>query len=155
MIVDSIQELGRYNIPMREEIVRFLKTHQPFDFSVPEIEIKGRELFVRPSVYTTRTPSEGKFETHERYADLQYVVEGVEVMQTAWPDALAPLSAYDSKSDCRFFGADAGTSDIVVPEGCFAVFFPGEAHRPCCHYQGAPGRVKKLGFKIRMNDIRG
>jgi len=150
MIFDHISNLSRYNLPMAAEVSAFLKSNDASAIKGAEIEIKGRELFVRPSEYETRSPEEGKFEAHRVYADLQYVVSGTEVMQVAVSDGLVPLKEYDAAADCRFFRVDKGISGIFVPAGHFTVFFPGEAHRPCCHFDGKPGRVKKLVFKIRM-----
>ena len=150
MIVDRIENLSRYGIPMGKEIASYLQSVNPQTLALVEAEIHGRELFVRPSEYTTRLPEDGKFETHRVYADLQYVVSGAEVMQTALSGALTPLADYDPASDCQFFRTDKGVSDIVVSAGGFAVFFPGEPHRPCCHYMGTASYVKKLVFKIRV-----
>ena len=151
MIVDRIENLSRYSFPMADEIAAYLETNDPLEVPVGEIEIHGRGLFVRTMEFETRAPSEGKFETHRIYADLQFVVRGAEVMQTAMPDALSALTEYDAAADCQFFKAAHGVSDLVVPTGCFAFFFPGEAHRPCCHCGGKPQAVKKLVFKVEMN----
>ncbi|MBF0484879.1 MAG: YhcH/YjgK/YiaL family protein [Candidatus Omnitrophica bacterium] len=149
MILDDINFLRQYHLPMTEQILSFLKKNNPLDFTVKEIEIQGRDLFVRPSEYLTKAPSELRFETHRIYADVQYVVQGVEMMQLA-KNNLSSLTDYDTTGDCQFFQASGVVSDIVVSQGQFIVFFPGEAHRPCCYYDGNPASVKKLVFKIRM-----
>lgn len=151
MILDDIRSLSRYNIPMAEEIEAYLKSE---NFSFPdkeEIVIDGRRLFVRPSAYTTRPASEAGFETHQVYADLQYVLQGVEVMQLASSEMLVPLTAYDPLKDIRFFSADGQPTELVVRQGSFVFFYPGEAHRPCCQYMSRPASVRKLVFKIRIN----
>lgn len=150
MIFDKIEHLKRYNVPFCEDILKFLKAHDPAALPVGEMEILGRDLFVRPSEYDTKPASEGKFETHRVYADLQYVVGGEEIMQVAPIDTLTPLSAYDEKGDYQFFTAAGSISSSLVRAGEFTVFWPGEAHRPCCTPAERPVRVKKLVFKIRM-----
>jgi YhcH/YjgK/YiaL family protein len=149
MIFGHISHLSRYGLPVAAEVAAFLKANDALALKAPEIEIKGRELFVRPSEYETKAPEAGKFEVHRVYADLQYVASGAEIMQVAPFDGLVPLTEYDAAGDCQFFRTDGKTSDIAVPAGCFTVFFPGEAHRPCCHFGGKPGRVKKLVFKFK------
>ncbi len=154
MIHDHINNLSRYDLPYREEILAFLKANDPLSLVAPEIEINGRELFVRPSEYETKSPDKGKFETHRIYADLQYVVKGDEIMQTAPADALLPLTEYDVKGDYQFFLPTSDirpqSSDVLVRTGEFTIFFPGEAHKPCCHPAIVPAKVKKLVFKIRI-----
>jgi YhcH/YjgK/YiaL family protein len=151
MILDTIGHLDRYNIPYRKEIEEFLQQNDPLRLSVGEIEIKGRELFVRPAEYQTKPADQGKFETHRRYADLQYVVRGVELMQVAPSDVLAPLTDHDIAGDYQFFKADKDISSFIVREDEFAVFFPGEAHRPSCSPGKDPVAVKKLVFKIAIS----
>ncbi len=150
MICDHITQLSRYGVPMADVILDFLKTHRAEDLPVGEIEIKGRELFVRPAEYKTRLPQEGRFETHQVYMDLQYVVRGAEIMQFAPPESLLQATPYDAQGDCQFFTADKDISAVVVRAGEFVVYFPGEAHRPMCQRGPAPEEVKKLVFKIKM-----
>jgi YhcH/YjgK/YiaL family protein len=148
VIIDSIQQLSRYDIPFQHDIARFLKTADLSALSVPEHIIDGRSLFVRPMTYQTRDPAQGKFETHRLYMDLQYVVKGSEIMETAPADALEPLTEYDPEGDYHFFTAKKDISRAVVRAGEFAVFFPGEAHRPCCSPADGVTDVSKLVFKI-------
>ncbi len=150
MIFDHIRNLPRYAFPQAQEIAAFLSANDPLKVPVGEVEIQGRELFVRPMEYETKASSEGKFETHRLYADLQFVADGAEVMQMALPEGLAPVSGYDAAGDYQFFRSEGKISEIDVPAGHFAFFYPGEAHRPCCHSGGKAGKVKKLVFKIRM-----
>jgi biofilm protein TabA len=150
MIYDSIKELSRYDIPMLEEIKAFLKKQDPLSLNGTEIEINGRELFVRPGDYKTRLPEEGRFEAHKVYMDLQYVILGAEIMQFAPADALTPATEYDTKGDVVFFTAEKDITDVVVRAGEFVVYFPGEAHRPMCQRGLGPEAVKKLVFKIKI-----
>ncbi len=150
MIFDRIDNLGRYSIPMAADITAYMRRVDPSLLVEKEISIKGPELFVRPSEYETHTPIEGKFETHRIYADLQYIVSGAEIIQTAVFDKLDPLGRYDENKDCQFFRAETGISNLLVPLGHFVFLLPGEAHRAGCHVAGLPGRVKKLVFKIKF-----
>jgi biofilm protein TabA len=150
MIFDRIENLSRHDVPQAGAISAFLRSNDPLKLAVGEIEIQGRELFVRTSKYETKKPENGKFETHRAYADLQYVVKGEEIIQTAPTDVLKPLTEYDIKGDYQFFKVTRSISSQLVRTGEFMVFFPGEAHRPCCSPHNFPVRVKKLVFKIRM-----
>jgi biofilm protein TabA len=151
MIFDRIENMSRHVLPQADAIMAFLNANDPLGLPVGEIEINGRELFVRPSEYETKKPEEGKFETHRVYADLQFVVRGSEIMQTAPSDALEPLTDYDTKGDYQFFKASRDIASRLVRTGEFAIFWPNEAHRPCCSPQETPVKVKKLVFKIRIS----
>ena len=148
MIIDQITNILRYDFPFRLEIERFLAATDPVRVTSPEHVILGRQLFVRSMQYRTKDPREGKFETHRLYMDLQYVVKGSEIMETAPADVLQPLTDYDPKGDYHFFTAGRDISRHLIRAGEFAVFFPGEAHRPCCSPAEGPNEVTKLVFKI-------
>ncbi len=150
MIHDNIINLSRYHVPMAEQILGFLKNNKALELDLPEIEIAGRDLFVRPASYQTRPVEDGRFEAHAAYVDLQYVVRGAEIMQTAPADALVVQKEYDPNNDIGFFTAGRDITSVVVRAGEFAVFFPGEAHRPMCQRGRGPEQVKKLVFKIRL-----
>ena len=150
MIHDSLQNLSRYTVPQSNVILAFLKSRDPKSVVDGEHEIEGRNLFVRVMSNELKPAAENQFEAHEIYADLQYVAEGVELMQTVPADKLSPPTAQDLKGDYQFFKASDGWTDIVVRAGEFVVFFPGEAHRPGCLYKDHRGKIKKLVFKIKM-----
>lgn len=151
MISDHINNISRYNIPNMDKILHYLSNNDPKQVADGEHEIDGRNLFVRVMSYEPKPAAENKFETHQVYADLQFVASGIELMQLAPADQLTPLTAYDAAGDYHFFSAKVAITDLVVREGEFTVFFPGEAHRPSCRYADNTNKVKKLVFKIKIN----
>jgi YhcH/YjgK/YiaL family protein len=151
MIVDNIDQLKRYAVPGSEDILNFIADHDCLYLPDGEIEIKGRQLFVRVMSYTPKPAAENRFEIHRIYADLQFLASGAELMQTARMKDLTPLTEYDAKGDYHFFKASGATTDLIVQAGEFAVFYPNQAHRPSCSYEGQKGAVKKLVFKIKIN----
>jgi YhcH/YjgK/YiaL family protein len=138
-------------MPKSEVILKFIAGHDCARLPDGEMEIQGRDLFVRIMSYTPKPAAENRFETHRVYADVQYVVSGKELMQTAGPNDLTPLTDYDNKGDHQFFKASGATTDLIVQAGEFAVFYPNQAHRPSCSYDGYKGPVKKLVFKVKIN----
>ena len=151
MITDNIDQLKRYAVPKADTILKFIAEHDCTQLPDGEIEIQGRELFVRVMSYIPRTAAENRFEIHHVYADVQYVASGAEIMQIARLKDLTPLAEYDKKGDYHFFKSSGATSDVIVQAGEFAVFYPDQAHRPSCAYEGYKGLVKKLVFKVQIN----
>ncbi len=150
MILDNIQQLKRYQVPQTEAILKFIATHDCVNLPDGEMEIDGRNLFVRIMSYAPKPADQNRFETHRINADLQYVAQGIELMQIVPSDALTPATDYDAKGDYQFYTAEKNITDLVVRQGEFTVFYPGEAHRPSCLYQNNKGLVKKLVFKIKI-----
>ena len=151
MIPDSIDHLKHCAIPKTEAILKFIADHDCAHLPDGENEIQGRELFVRIMSYIPRPAAENRFEIHRIYADVQYLVSGTEIIQTARMKDLTPLTDYDNKGDYRFFKASGTPTDLIVQAGEFAVFYPNQAHRPSCSYEGYKGLVKKLVFKVKIN----
>ncbi len=151
MITDSLDHLKRYAVPKADAILKFIAEHDCINLPDGEMEIEGRELFVRIMSYVPKPAIENRFEIHRIYADVQYVVNGTEIMQTARMKDLTPLTDYDSKGDYHFFKTSAATTDLIVQAGEFAVFYPNQPHRPSCLFEGYKGQVKKLVFKVKIN----
>ncbi len=150
MIFDSINNLSRYSFPYAEKILKFIKENDCLKLQPGQIDIDGQNLFVKVMEYEPKPATENRFETHQVNADLQYVVSGVELMQVTSSESLTAVTEYDKVGDYQFYKAETFITDIVVKEGQFTIFYPGQAHRPACLYQNNKNRVKKLVFKIRM-----
>ncbi len=150
MIFDDLKHLKRYQVPRADEILRFISENDCMKLPNGQIDIDGERLFVRVMEYVPKPTSENNFETHKNYADLQYIVCGVELMQAVSSKAISPVSDYDVKGDYQFFKACQEITDLVVGPHEFAVFYPGEAHRAACLYQDHHGLVRKLVFKIKI-----
>lgn len=150
MIYDHLSALSRYTFPFREEILNYLKNTDLKTLSLGQHDILGDQLFVRVMQYEPKLAKDNQFETHRRYADLQYVAEGYELMQWAPEQSLKASTAYDDKGDYQFYHANDAIADFPVYAGQFTIFYPGEAHRPACQYGDKPVQVKKLVFKIKI-----
>src|SRR4051812_32632332 len=122
MIFDHIDQIERYCIPFKEEILTYLRDHDPGKISDGEYEIKGRELFVRVMTYVPKPPAKLRFEAHRVYADLQYVVRGTEIIQTVGSGQLKTVTEYDRSGDYQFFEAKDFISDHILNPGQFMVF---------------------------------
>lgn len=91
-----------------------------------------------------------KPEAHERYIDIQVVLEGEEYMYVPACEGLAVTEPYNAETDCMFFEApsEASATRICVPRGYFTVFFAGELHMPGVASPSSPQRVRKAVVKV-------
>lgn len=138
-------------IPKAQSIRQFIQSHDCAHLPDGEMEIEGRQLFVRIMSYTPKAAQENRFEIHKIHADVQYVVQGSELMQTADLKDLTPLTEYDPKGDYQFFKPKGHVQDKIIETGEFIVFYPNCPHRPGCTYEGQNGPVKKLVFKVKIH----
>lgn len=114
-------------------------------------ELDGDRVFVLVQEYTT-LPAEGrKYEAHRRYIDIQYLISGEEISYHSPLAALKVTDPYHEEKDFELFtGADEQPS--VLTPGSFAIYFPHDAHKPCCDRSDRHPAVaiRKAVVKIRV-----
>ena len=90
-----------------------------------------------------------RFEAHKRYIDIQYLAAGTEVIEHARTGELRPADPFDTTKDLGFFQEPAAATRLHLEPGMFAIFFPEDAHKPCCA-AGAPASVRKVVLKVEV-----
>jgi YhcH/YjgK/YiaL family protein len=152
MILDIIENLDRYNqIPHVPEIIEFINNNELHDLAEGDIPILGDDLYVKVLRYIPQESSKGFFETHEQYADLQFVIKGKESMFYTSCENLTTTDKFKMEGDFKFYEAFENISKLIVPEGKFTIFLPGEPHKPGCLYLNNNTEVMKLVFKIKIS----
>jgi len=111
-------------------------------------EIDGENIFALISEYKTKSEQEGKLEAHRKYIDVQYVINGEELMCYAPLGVQQILEPYKEENDIIFFKGEK--SFTKVSSGMFAIFFPEDVHMPGIS-AGNFSDVKKLVIKVRVN----
>ncbi|MCR4676557.1 MAG: YhcH/YjgK/YiaL family protein [Sphaerochaetaceae bacterium] len=73
----------------------------------------------------------GKFEAHERYFDIQYVMEGSEYCGVCDRAALGEvIEEYNETKDVTFYADPAHYSKVLLNSGDFIILGPEDAHKP-------------------------
>ena len=167
MIADAIQNKKLYAgiSPGLALALDYVETVKADDFTVQTIEVDGRQVYAMNQSYITE-PAEGRqYEAHRRYIDVQYIVEGEEVIRAAELSGMESRSAYDAEKDIQWFmpasvepaagagavqGTDSGAVSVIhLKAGQFGIFFPRDAHMPKLA-AGSPGAVKKVVVKVAV-----
>ena len=78
-----------------------------------------------------------------RIYDSQYVVSGDETMGWSPVEGCGKATEFDAKKDCGFF-SDKPMAWFPVRPGCFALFYPQDAHAPCV----GEGTCRKVVIKV-------
>lgn len=131
------------------------KFQTAFDFlhrdglgELPEgwIELEGG---VRASVqhYTTMQAGTLDFETHEEYFDVQYLIEGEEIVGVVSREGLTVKMPYDTANDITFYDEPVHSGAVLLRSGDYVVLAPEDAHKPRCA-AGEPMAVKKIVVKV-------
>ncbi|HNX26239.1 MAG TPA: YhcH/YjgK/YiaL family protein [Phycisphaerae bacterium] len=150
MIFDSTDNLDLYfdAIPELEAVAEFLAA-MPAD-AAGRTSIEGDDLYVNINEYETRLRGEGRYEFHQKYIDVQVVLEGREELDVLNETNLELTEAYDETVDVGFYarGSQAAGATLRMIPGRFAVLFPQDIHQPCIAANDEPSKVKKAVFKI-------
>lgn len=104
---------------------------------------------VRASVqhYVTMAAHALSFETHERFFDVQYIVEGEEKIGVCGRNGLTVKERYEEGNDITFYEEPALSGSVLLRSGDYVVLSPRDAHKPRC-VAGTPKAVKKIVVKV-------
>jgi len=109
-------------------------------------EIAGTQVYAIVQEYETLPETQGSWEAHRRYIDLQCVIAGAERIGYAHISRLAP-GVYDPARDVVPL---SGAGDfLILGPGAFMLLFPEDAHMPRIAV-GAPSQVRKVVIKIAV-----
>ena len=148
MITDRIENVYKYTeIP---QIVKDFMSNLKSDISNGKI-ILNDDIYVNVETYTTKSVSDGKFETHKKYADIQILVSGSENIYYCDKSALSTDILYNEEKDIEFYSDDVVAYPHVKLDGTnFVMLLPEEAHAPQVCVNNQQSMVKKVVIKIRM-----
>ncbi|MDY6321925.1 MAG: YhcH/YjgK/YiaL family protein [Succinivibrio sp.] len=131
MIVDSIAHLKDYsallpNLKAGMDKIDSLKgEYQPGRW-----EFDGGFFFIQEG--DTIPMTEGNFEAHRKYIDVQIIVKGSE--EVAWKDLADTKEAtpFSAEKDIGRYAGETSHS-MLISEGMFYAVFPHDAHKPISH----------------------
>lgn len=149
MILDALANAPRYAgmHPGFARAFAFLDATDMTALAPGRHHLDGDNLFVLVADNEGRGEDAARIEVHRRYIDIQYTIQGDELLgwmplaRCAQPDGV-----FDDTRDILFF-ADRPSTFVAVPAGSFAIFFPHDAHAPLA----GRGRVKKAVIKVAVD----
>ena len=145
MILCPFKELRRYAavIPGLEEAIKTIE-------EIPNWEVATYPLScgkVMVQAGTTKPLEGALLEAHGKFLDIQYILEGQEVVGWAPTDSLTPEGEFNGEKDYGMFSGSS--TPITVPAGYCYVVFPEDAHAPGKHLD-APNDYKKIVVKLAL-----
>jgi YhcH/YjgK/YiaL family protein len=133
-----------------DKAFNFLKNTDLSALEIKRYDIDGDNLYAPVSEYLTKNEEDAKFEAHQKYIDIQYVISGAEQMSVApmtkKKDILTP---YDPAKDIEFMTVEQSNNYKATPERFF-IFFPSDIHRPSVKI-GENAQVKKIVVKVKVD----
>jgi biofilm protein TabA len=111
-------------------------------------------IFALVQEYQTEPKAKRRPESHVDYLDVQYIVQGEEIISYAYLDEGCQVEENQlPKNDMIFYSKEiADEVDLKLSAGMFAVLFPWDVHRPCVTKK-VDSKVKKVVLKIPVSAV--
>lgn len=147
MIYDKLENIGLYaNISERmQKAIDYLMMTDFSKMRAGKYELMGNEVYAIVNEYNTKFIDEVKWEAHRKYADIQYVINGIEKMGFSSIDKVISTDEYFEEKDIEFFKGHGNYVDVAPGEVC--IFFPHDVHKPGIAISN-PQAVKKVVIKV-------
>lgn len=110
------------------------------------VKIDGDNLFAIFEQYKTKDILHPIFEGHQKYIDIQFIVQGEELMHISSPERITREDEYQPDRDI-YFPKVSSYSTLLSQKESVAVFFPEDLHSPSnCIKESKP--VQKVVIKV-------
>ena len=141
--------------PVIRKALEILRTTDVSEMHHGKYPLDGDKLILQINEITTGPKNTKRPEVHRDYIDVQYMVHGHELIGF-YPDCKDGVVQEDllEETDVLFYEERSDVNELMLPmtDGCYAVFFPEDVHRPCC-MMDAPEDVKKIVLKVRVDSL--
>lgn len=157
MVIDTLKNSAQYNSlhPNFKIAFDYLSSTDFLKTNNATYELDGKNVFAIVSEYDTKQALEGKWESHLKYYDIQFVAKGEEMMGYVNKDYMKILEEYNDENDFMLWQEkDKGTSIenidvnfIKFKENNFMILGPDDVHMPGLLIN-EPKKVKKVVVKV-------
>lgn len=104
-------------------------------------------LYLSVQEYDTKDEKECITESHRKYADVQWIEKGEEIICVSDVSRLQIEEEYCDETDIAIWKPSSGMMRIFLNEGSYAVFYPEHAHKGCIAAKKSV-KVKKIVGKV-------
>lgn len=150
MIYDKIDNIETY-VGISSDIYLGLKWLRNVGSNIANgvYEINPRVKAV-VSEYTTKENNDNGYEAHRDYIDIQYLIRGIEMINSLPLEYLKVTKPYNKEIDAAFYEEEgAKPQELLLGKGYFAILFPQDGHMPqLC--ESKPEKVKKVVIKVKL-----
>ncbi len=128
----------------------FLKENDLKKLEVRSYDLEGDNVYAQVNEYLTKNEEDARYETHQKYIDIHYVVTGKEQIGVA-PISMKKdtLEPYDTTKDIMFLSVNQ-INNFKADPGRFFIFFPDDIHRPNLK-DGENSQVRKVVIKVKVD----
>lgn len=150
MIFDSINNYKNYmGYPELYRVLSFLANLEDGKSVEPNTILMKDRIFCNFSRFFSKPESECKYEAHQKYIDVHYILKGIEGIATADVLNLDVDTPYNEEKDIGFYtGKEDGK--YLLKKGNFMVCYPSDAHKVGMMVS-EPQEIEKIVVKIKVS----
>ncbi len=149
MILGRISDLSAQTgiAPALLAIIKQVLALQPETLSTGRHEIDGDDIFINVMAFDTAEPASKRYEQHREYLDVQVLLSGQERIDFGPQGAAIAPDSYHEDDDYQLCDTVIPCQTLHMQSGMFAIFFPGEPHKPGC-ISAATQTIRKVVIKV-------
>ena len=136
--------------PVLQQALTLAIAANPQEKTPGRYALQGDTIFMNVMQFVTQQPEQKKAELHEQYIDIQVLLVGEERILFGMTDSARQCDEMHVEDVYQLCSEIADEQAIVLKPGRFAIFMPGEPHKPGCVVQ-APMDIKKVVIKVRAS----
>lgn len=99
--------------------------------------------------YTTKNEIECRLESHRKYVDIQWIIEGEEEIDTRDIAALKVEQEYDEDNDVMFWKKTSRMQRVILRSNSYIILYPTDGHMPCVAVD-KPMPIRKVVIKVKI-----
>ena len=148
MIFDTLKNVDNYKgLGRVYDALKFLSETDFSKIDLGRYELDGDNIFYMVQSYDT-DPDKTISEAHKKYIDIQYMVEGEEIIGVADISEDKELTEAKEENDVWFY--DCKTEPLVLSAGKYMVLYPNDLHCPGVATNGTAMTCRKVVVKVRV-----
>lgn len=131
--ITNINDMEKIYVGPIMKAINYLKNNNFLSMKAGIYEIDGKDIYAQVIDITTKEKSQQRPEVHRKYIDVQFSVEGKEIIGFARDTGNNKISEeFLEERDIMFFEDMDNEIDLKMKPGNFAILFPNDVHRPAC-----------------------
>lgn len=139
-----------YNLSEKIKLgLEFLEKNDLNSMENGKYEILNDDVFINIQDYTSKSETDGKWEAHRKYIDIQVIIKGSEKIGVGEIQDFSTTEPYDEEKDVEFLTTSAPQQFITMKENDYIILYPQDVHMPQI-YTDKPSYVKKAVVKVSV-----
>ena len=148
MMSDELRSLPSAGLhPVLQQALTLAIAANPQEKTPGRYELQGDNIFMNVMQFATQSPEQKKAELHREYIDIQVLLSGEERILFGMTDSARQCDEMHVEDDYQLCSEIADEQAIVLKPGRFAIFMPGEPHKPGVQ-AAASMEIKKAVIKV-------